>query len=206
MPRTATDRANIDRLPPKQETPAIRPWPYEPDAATLLAALNSSLWHFAGIRATGSVPELGGPVAIILSPDKAGEPEIRNAGQIAETYWPNARSFDLVGGDLLYTDADHGSGPEAAQPGVIRLRNAAAITTFTVTDRPAINRPEAPAIAQTAPPEPAGTIAEAPPDPQAREEMEAGMADNIGERAEEQADENDPDRGRRPDPPDNRNA
>jgi hypothetical protein len=130
---------------PPPPTPPQRAWPYSPDEPTLMQWLNTALWHYAGIRATGSVPDVGGPSAQILNPATATAAIFRAAAETAEEFWPNARSFDLIGGDLLYKEAgtDQTSDPDALPGGVNRLRNAAVITTFTVTDRGEVKTPAA---------------------------------------------------------------
>jgi hypothetical protein len=132
--------------PPKPPQPKPeRPWPYQPDEATLLLWLNTSLWHYAGIRATGSVPDVGGPSAQILNPATATAADFREAAETAEEFWPNARSFDLIGGDLLYKEAgtDQNADLQVIPGGMNRLRNAAPITTFTVEDRGEVKTPAA---------------------------------------------------------------
>jgi hypothetical protein len=137
-----------------QPTPAqrreARGWPYNPSAETMVQWCNTAVNHFVAIRATGSVPALGGPSCGIQLPATADG--IHQAGELAESYWPNARSFDLLGADLEYKST---ADTEGLAPGFNRLRNAIVITTFEVTDRPPVEPPTAPAGAapQASPPQ-----------------------------------------------------
>jgi hypothetical protein len=134
--------------PPEQKPPKPpRDWPYNPDEATMLAWVNTAVNHYIHIRATGSLPAIGGPSWPItnLPATAAG---FRQAAQAAEQWWPNARSFDLLGGDLEYKGEDETT--LGLAPGMKRLRNAAIITTFAVLDRPPVTPPAPPPAAEPA--------------------------------------------------------
>lgn len=133
------DVAEPSPQPPPIQPPPPRPWPYSPDAQTLCAWCNTAVNHYIAIRATGSVPAVGGPSCPLRIPTTPNG--IQQATELAETYWPQARSFDVIGGDLEYLQQHE---VEGLASGLNRLRDAVLITTFTVTDRPAVTPPAAP--------------------------------------------------------------
>jgi hypothetical protein len=130
--------------PAAAPTKDARPWPYAPDAAALLTAVNTALYHYIGIRATGSTPALGGPSASIANPRMTDAGGFMLAAGAAESFWPNARQFEIVGSDLEYKDADKGTASNALPPGMTRQRESTVIAAFTVTDKPAPAAPPAP--------------------------------------------------------------
>jgi hypothetical protein len=139
----------VDVLEPPPPRPLIepppRPWPCDRGPAEMTAWVNTAVWHYIAIRATGSVPNPGGPSAPLQIP--TSHEGFISALAIAENYWPQARQFDLIGSDLEYIQKME---TENLQPGMNRLRDAVTITTFAVTDRGAVLTPAAVLEATTA--------------------------------------------------------
>lgn len=127
-------------LPPPPPPPLVaqppRPWPLDRGPVEMVSWVDTALWHFLAIRATGSVPAVGGPSVPVAAPCTAEG--FVQALQIAEAYWPQARSFDLVASDLQYLQKHETQG---LRPGMNRLRDAVVVTTFAVVDRGVIKTP-----------------------------------------------------------------
>jgi hypothetical protein len=155
----------LNRLPPLPPLPEPAPppspriKPYDPPAEIAAQWANTAINHFVAVRATGSLPEIGGPSWPVTLP--ASPEGIAWTLEQAEKWWPNARSFDLIGGDLEYKSGGGNQEDESLAAGMNRLRNAAVITTIAVVDRPPVVPPAGPA-APAAPAEP-----EAEPEKQA---------------------------------------
>ena len=139
--------------PPEPKPPRLNP--FDPPAATIAQWANTAINHFVAIRATGSTPAAGG-ASWPVDPLPTSAEAIAWVIQQAEAWWPNARSFDLIGGDLQYKTADASDDSEGMADGMNRLRNAVLITTFTVIDRGTVS-PPAPAAEPAIPAPPAST-------------------------------------------------
>ena len=134
--------------PPEPKPPRLNP--FDPPAATIAQWANTAINHFVAIRATGSTPAAGGP-SWPVDPLPTSAEAIAWVIQQAEAWWPNARSFDLIGGDIAYKSAEASDDSEGMADGMNRLRNAVLITTFAVVDRGTVTPP---APAEPAIPEP----------------------------------------------------
>jgi hypothetical protein len=146
--KPAGPRVDTKPAPPPPPPPS---WAGKPPAAEVLAALAVAIHHFLGIRATGSLPDKGGPsMKLTANPSQA---ELTDAAQLAADWWPNAASFEIVGSDLRYRDDNRATAVDQPVtdhlPATMhRLRDAAVITTYT--QAPASSNPAPPPIPRRA--------------------------------------------------------
>ena len=113
-----------------------------------LQAIAKNTHHFCGIRPTPNGPEVTSNAAEIDVTMDASR-QLISAMQTAATYWPNTRTWQIVGSDIAERqaattetqatlipkpfDALHSTRPLATPPGIITLRQCEVLATFSTS-------------------------------------------------------------------------
>lgn len=105
-------------------TPEER-WRWDPGPAVTQHQLDAAPHHYLAIAASAETPKEGPSWPLATRSLAAAEFALDSA----RGYWPDARSFDLIGSDQIYPISKFN--PLQLPPGMIMLRNPDVLMTFT---------------------------------------------------------------------------